>query len=465
MPESAKSPLAELREVEARVAARTARIDQLQAAVAASSQSRGRKFSRTLLLVGYISVSAAALLGFELPAQLELSVALGVAAVGLALIAILSTTAIDRFVRERSFLGPATTAVIARWIARSPTWQLPSTPTHFVSARRRRHLATYIALGAGALGIAIWRLGSIALAGFALAVAVALLRSTWSRRISAPAMVQRGAILVALMAIAFMGLSFGVVFLQLVQHPATLGFSADTPHGGVTTLRTSLPYSGSDPATYSSLCPGQAPWSDSDSLPVVRMRETWLATGAGVAGCPGPIRGASLGGVMVSRGTLEGVMKSLGVADQNRAALIVGQPAVIAASLLKSRGLVDVPTHLVVGGGDLYLVDTRQGTYVLAQSAKDDSAGYLTLPPALADLWVEAMSGGSGWLWPVRSPADHSADRSYLFAGYDSRIAARATCRIFSGSCVLSGASGGPVRARGAHWIPPGLLLRYAPSF
>ncbi len=97
MAEPAKSPLAELREVQERAAARTARIDQLQAAVA-SSRSRGQRFFRTLLIVGYASVCVATLLRLKFPAQGALGAALAAAAIGLVLLALFSRAAIHRFV-------------------------------------------------------------------------------------------------------------------------------------------------------------------------------------------------------------------------------------------------------------------------------------------------------------------------------------------------------------------------------
>jgi hypothetical protein len=190
--------------------------------------------------------------------------------------------------------------------------------------------------------------------------------------------------------------------------------------------------------------------------------------GAAAAGCPGPVRQASPGSdVVVSEGTVEGALRSIGVADENRAALIVGQPARVTASLLMSQGLVDVPTHLVVGGGDLYLVDTRQGTYVLARSTGDGPAddGYVMLPPSVANLWADAMARNRGWLWPVASPADRVASGSYLFAGNDSGIVARATCGGPSGSCALSLGDAGPVGESGGRWIPAERVLLYASSF
>ncbi|HKT82547.1 MAG TPA: hypothetical protein VJQ84_01790 [Solirubrobacterales bacterium] len=161
-------------------------------------------------------------------------------------------------------------------------------------------------------------------------------------------------------------------------------------------------------------------------------------------------------------------MRSIGVADENRAALLVGQPAEVTASLMASQGgLADVPTHLVVGGGDLYLVDTRQGTSVLAHSTRHSSAdnAYVTLPPTVASLWIDAMSRSRRWLWPVRSPLDRAPTGPYLFAGSSQDIVARAMCNGPSGSCTLSLGAGSILQESGDIRITAELVLRYAPTF
>ena len=460
MAEPAKSPLAKLREVQERAAARTARIDQLQAAVA-SSRSRSQRFFRTLLIVGYASVIAATLLRLKFPAQGALDAALAAAAIGLVLLALFSRAAIHRFVEGRSFLGEFGSSAIARWIARSPAWELSATTlgsrTEFA---RRRYLTVLLALAAVLVAL-VWKLGSVAPAALALALVIGLLRLTWSRRISTPAEIQYGAMLVALLAMVSTSFWVGDLVSGLT-HPALAGRERAAPAASAPAREVRRPA-----PTYATACPARAPWSGSKSTPALRLGEAWLAAGASLAGCSGPIRETSRGsGVVVSEGVAFGAMRSLGVADRNRAALLTGQPARVTASLLTSHGLVGVPMHLTVGDDNLYLVDTKEGTYVLARqraSGAPAGRGYATLPPALADLWVDAMSRGGGWLWPIRSTYRLGGE-SYLFAGTDRAIVARGKCEAGSGSCALS-YSGSTAWQTGGRWISAEQVLRYAPSF
>lgn len=456
-----KSPLAELREVQERAAARTARIDQLQAAVA-PSRSRGRRFLRTLLITGYASVIATTLLRLKFPAQGVLDAALVAAAICLVLLALFSRAAIHRFVEGRGLLGEFGGSMIAKWIARSPAWGLPATAMGSRSEfARRRYLTALIALAAALVAL-VWRLGSVAPATLALALTIGLLWLTWSRRISTPAEIQYGAMVVALLAMLSTSFAVGdLVSSQTSPAPAELGRAAPAASAPAREVRRSAP-------TYATACPGRTPWSGSQSTPALRLGEAWLAAGADLAGCPGPLRETSRNsGIVVSEGVASGTMRSLGVADRNRAALLIGKPARITASLLTRRGLVGVPTQLSVGNDDLYLVDTKEGTYVLARRQRANGApanrGYTTLPPALAGLWVDAMSRDGGWLWPIRSNYRLRGE-SYLFAATDLSIVARAMCEANSGSCSLS-YRGSTARQTGSRWISPEQVLHHAPNF
>jgi hypothetical protein len=458
MAEPAKRALAELREVQERAAARTARIDQLQAAVA-SSRSRSRRFLRTLLIVGYASFFAAAMLRIELPAQGALNAALAAAAGGLVLFALLSRAAIHRFVEGRSFLGGFVGSAVARWIARSPAWGLSATRLGSRIGPAWWHYLMTSALAASLIALAWW-VGEVVPAMLALALAVGLLRLTWSRRLSTPAEIQYGAMLVAILAMVSTAFWTGDYLLSPTRSalfapkraaPMSIGSARDL----------------SSPVTFAAACPRSAPWADSPTPPVLRLREAWLAAGAGAAGCPGQIRETSRGsGVMVSEGLASGAMRGLGIADRDRATVLTGAPARMTASLLMSRGLTGVPTHLTVGDNDLYLVDTRQGTYVLARRGRGGGAvrtDYMKMPPALVGLWVDAMSRDGGWLWPVSSK-HRLAGETYFFAGTDLEIVARARCDATSGSCSLSYRDS-TNRQIGSRWISPEQLLRYAPSF
>lgn len=453
MPDPANSQLTELREVEARVAARSARIDQLQAALA-SSRSRGRRFLRTLVLVGYISMFLATVLRLEMPRQQILDLVLVGTAVGLACFVTFSTVAIDRLARGRNFLGPLATSAMARWIARSPMWELPIAPTPFFMLRKTRHAGAWIVLSVLVLICAAWELGNVVLAGFAGVLSVGLLRLIWSRRVSAPVGVEHAASLVALVAVVSAGFWLGGVASAIFRPDLSYMSGPGTARG-----LPALAIDGRGVPTYTSTCGGQTPWLRSKAPPVLRMREAWLATGTTTAGCPGPARAVQGTGILVSKGIVDGEMRSIAVADNKRAALLVGQPAQFTAGLLTGlRGLVGVPSHLVVGQGDLYLVDTREGTYVLIRRSKAGPAheGYITIPPTVAGLWIEAMSMSREWLWPIRS---HDA---YIFASSNSGVVARAACDGASGSCTISLAHGGLMAESGPFWVLPKVLLLYA---
>lgn len=474
MPDSARSRLAELREVEERVAARTARIDQLQAAVA-SSPSRRLRFGRTLLMVACASALVAVDLRLVQPLDWTFNATLATVAAILTAVTFLFTGAIHRFMRSRETRS-LVPWVLAAWLRWSPLWQLPASPASpFLRRNQRWRLAIWLFVAAALPVIAYLLLGSVALAGVALALVGTLLHAIWSRRVSAPDVIEISASAVALIAALSIGISSGALLSQAL---GGAGFASrpepGQPHLNMKALPSSELVSRPAGAEYANTCPRQVLLSHGNSLTAVRLDEAWLRAGVSAAGCPSLIQEVNPGqGVVAMIGRRRGRLTSVAVADANRSTLMIGQAAAITFRLIEDRNLRGVPIHLQVGSGDIFLLDTAEGTYVLARRTQsigpnDNVHGshghYVTLPPALAGLWIEAMSQSNRWLWPTHS-RDASALGSFVFTGEGPGPNAHASCPPPSGPCELSiGRSHYSVQGSG-HGVSVTAVLRYAPGF
>jgi len=464
MPDPARSPLAELREVEERLAVRTARIDQLQAAVDAS-EARGLRFGRALVIVGSIAALATALFGFQRSDRWTLDILLASAALGLILMTGLFSLALHRFARGPDYLATALGRGFAMWIRRS--WQPFSlaSATFPFEAGGRRIMRPVLGLVL-AVGVAAWAvesLGSVVLAGFGLVAVLGLLRAIWAGWLSAPGFVHVVAPLVAVVAALSLGtwvggLSAGALRIDQAA-PARQGVSEAAAPLHPTSADSPSRRSASG---YADICGRAAPWvTTRASRSISQLREAWLSVGAVVAGCPGPVHASPGAELVVSVGAAEGKLKSLGIADPNRGTVLLGQAALATQRLTESgRDLLTVPVRLLVGGGDLYLLDTTGGTFVLARRA---GMAYAVLPPGLSRLWIDAMSEAGGWLWPMRSTAS-SGSQGIVFVDQRAAAVASASCAPAGGACELSIDGREFLSRETGTWTSIEAVLRYAPS-
>jgi hypothetical protein len=175
--------------------------------------------------------------------------------------------------------------------------------------------------------------------------------------------------------------------------------------------------------TYVDLC-GSAidPGQPAPSPRAAELRELWLGPaglGATVAGCaraavsvPGHPR------VWYSVGACDGNIQSLGVSSPDaRSAILLQQAARFALRQAEGGVLLSSSSRTGVGKGDLYVVNTVHGSYVLVRSqvgaaghARDESercspslgqnVPYTTVPPAMAHLWLY-LANTVGWTWPT----------------------------------------------------------------
>lgn len=119
--------------------------------------------------------------------------------------------------------------------------------------------------------------------------------------------------------------------------------------------------------------------------------------------------------------------------------------------------------------GDLYVVDTVDGSYVLVRSqltaeegepTDSDGCGgpstagarYETVPPGLVDAWLTVAR--EGWAWPREIAGTASDDRRFAFhRASDEHVVATATCSsdvactIAHGDTTLTSRSGSRVTA------------------
>ena len=181
-------------------------------------------------------------------------------------------------------------------------------------------------------------------------------------------------------------------------------------------------------------------------------------------------------------GICDSDLRSIGIAVPGRSgALLLQQPARFAYARLLDGTLVWATSRVRVGTGDLYLVDTESGTYVLVRSqsssgavdpsANSSSCGALTnenvsyaiLPPALVGRWL-ALVRERGWNWPTKDNSLPDSDSSFVFVANAAggTVIARGTCRSPTDCDLL-------VRGKAID-APPGAhiilddVLQYAPA-
>jgi len=487
MSDGAKSPLAELREVEERLAVRMARIDQLQAA-ATSSQPRSLRFARTLVIVGLIGATPTSLFGLQRSDQWTLDVILAAAAFALAVLTGFFSIAVHKLADKHVGMARLAVKGLAIVARRNPSWQpfplLTPTDRPDLKSNPSSRPALWLLAAAPVALSTVSLLGSVALALFALLLASGLLRLIWSRQAVVPGTVQVAAVLVSIVAALSVGSWAGgfTTVSPWIGHASRQLDRAPKDGRGMAGLQGSSPTSatpGSPPPTYESLCGSQhSPLSRGQSRAITQLNEAWRSAGALVAGCPGPVFTVSPDApIVASIGTRDGRILSLGVAGPDRGILLYGTAAAAVHNLMRETGLLSVPTHITVGGGDLYLVDTPSGTYVLIR--KEDTTAcegspegtkvsgcsggaYSVVLPALARLWLGTMAHNGGWLWPEPTTT-RANSQNFEFRTNDSIVVARASCNPADGVCERSGGSS-YVYGNSHGRVSAEEILRYAPT-
>jgi hypothetical protein len=69
----------------------------------------------------------------------------------------------------------------------------------------------------------------------------------------------------------------------------------------------------------------------------------------------------------------------------------------------ESDHVVYGPPKVTAGEGDMYILQTERGTYVLVRSETGGESvhPYIELPPPVVQAWLGAMNEGPEWLWPT----------------------------------------------------------------
>jgi hypothetical protein len=134
----------------------------------------------------------------------------------------------------------------------------------------------------------------------------------------------------------------------------------------------------------------------------------WFSTGSvgtRIAGCPTSIHVRRSPTVL----WIEGIdpatheIRSLGIAGQSHAALLLGDAAKIGIEMLNRGELLGASQRLAAGQGDLYVLYTRRGAAVLLRrtvGTNEVEQPYVLLPPSAASAWLGAVKESAGWLWP-----------------------------------------------------------------
>jgi hypothetical protein len=183
------------------------------------------------------------------------------------------------------------------------------------------------------------------------------------------------------------------------------------------------------------------------------------AAGSKAAGCPHPAEKVhDQEGVWYARSFCGPELRSVGVTSPDYGylpSILYQQAARFALARAKEGVLRGTSSRWSHEGGDLYVVDTSAGSFVLARrraSAEESgssgsgslpchsySAGnvpYTVLPPGLVELWLEVAA--TEWVWP-RGVSESGSSRSFEFVpAYPSReVVATATC-VSDVQCTLS---------------------------
>lgn len=189
-----------------------------------------------------------------------------------------------------------------------------------------------------------------------------------------------------------------------------------------------------------------APEPQSTALHDLWLGGHWSAgVGAFIGGCAERAHRLP-SGAWYAIGRCRGVVQSVGIAwEEVPPRLLLGQAARFAHTWLADETLLDASPRTAVRQGDLYVVDTVDGSYVLVRSqltagkgeptgggtcnsSKSTGARYETVVPGLVDSWLTVAH--DEWAWPLELARDASGNRRFAFRrpAPDDRVIATATC-------------------------------------
>lgn len=154
--------------------------------------------------------------------------------------------------------------------------------------------------------------------------------------------------------------------------------------------------------------------------------------GTKIDGCPGAFTTTSgpNGRFTYSTGInpVTGQDLSLIVASDAYGAAVYLTPAIgPALALIGQYGLIGGPPRMTVKPGDLYLVDTPDGTATILRpedtlpGTTNEAQPYEILPPTVTELWVDAMQSFGSWLWPLETSSGANRAVFHLVVSQISR--------------------------------------------
>lgn len=259
-----------------------------------------------------------------------------------------------------------------------------------------------------------------------------------------------GAGAIALATLAVVPMAEVVQALERAGGPgeSTAGQSApgSTPGGG---QAGSSPPPTRSPRTYAQLCP-----SLPDPLAIQHgLGHLFRHHGAVQAGCgEQAMQVDESSGVWVAPGMCGNELRSLAVVSPGRPpVLIYGGAARLVSNHARARDLRYVEWTKVDGGGEVAVVGTSAGSFVLTQresatsgrSHAAESCGEVevmakkstVLTPTMSDAWRQFVTR-HGWVWP-----DQQAGQELIMREGGGVVVAVAACRP-SGACFVDGESG-----------------------
>jgi hypothetical protein len=244
-----------------------------------------------------------------------------------------------------------------------------------------------------------------------------------------------------------------------------------------------------DPPPYAVQCGTVPPGYGAPPAQAAEISALWLGgmgqSGAGAvqAGCAEPAKQvAGQPGVYYATGVCQSELRSVGVAGPDgQAGLLYQQAARFAVHRAEAGQLTAATSRTRIGDGDLYVVSTNLGTFVLVRSQtafggtiQRDSGPwcarrvpsvnvkYVVVPPGLGSQWLDLM-GRLGWVWPVddASNAPPGTNFDFQIDNPTRAVVAHASCTTET-ACTMTSTAGSVAVEQGAA-ITLNDLLDYAP--
>jgi hypothetical protein len=265
----------------------------------------------------------------------------------------------------------------------------------------------------------------------------------------------------------------------------TLTQTVTAPSGTVATRSTGP----QDPPPYAVQCGPVPPGYGAPPAQAAEINALWLGgtgqpgAGAVQAGCAEPAKQVpGQPGVYYATGVCASELRSVGVAGPDgQAGLLYQQAARFAVHRAEAGQLTAATSRTRIGDGDLYVVSTNLGTFVLVRSqtayggtiqhdtgpwcarqVPSVNVRYVVVPPGLGSQWLDLM-GRLGWLWPVddASNAPRGTNFDFQIDNPTRAVVAHASCTTET-ACTMTSTAGSVAVDQGAA-ITLGDLLDYAP--